>query len=157
MNSRAWFFLIALAPSAAGAAATCSFSSTPGMSFGAYNDSSAADTDSTTSIVVDCFRNAGPASADVTLQLGPSAGSGALTPRRMSSGSNRLDYNLYRDAGRSQVWGQTPGVDAVTITINGIPNNGSRSGTFVIYGRVPALQNVPAGAYSDSVQMTVSP
>ena len=117
-----------------------------------------ADTDSTTSIVVDCYRNGGPSSADVTLQVGPSAGSGAITPRRMSSGSNKLDYNLYRDSGRSQVWGQTPGVDAVTITVTDIPNSSSpRSATFVIYGRIPALQNVPAGAYSDSVQLTVSP
>jgi spore coat protein U-like protein len=108
-------------------------------------------------VVVQCFRVGGPADVTVTLQLGPSATSGTISPRQMGSGANRLSYNLYRDSGRSQVWGQTSGVDAGTITINGVPNNGSRNGTFVIYGRIPAQQSVGAGAYSDSVQITVLP
>jgi spore coat protein U-like protein len=149
--------LLAAAPSLAGAAAACTFSSTPGMGFGAYDDSSAATTDSTTSIVVQCLRIGGPADVTVTLQIGPSATSGAIAPRRMGSGANRMDYNLYRDSGRSQVWGQTAAVDVGSITITGIPNFASRSGTLVIYGRIPALQNVPAGTYSDSVRLTVSP
>jgi spore coat protein U-like protein len=157
VNSRVLALLVALAPSLVDAASTCNFTSTPGMAFGAYDDSSASNTDSTTSIVVQCFRIGGPADVVVTLQVGTSATSGGLAPRRMASGANRMDYNLYRDSGRTQVWGQTPGVDTATITITGIPNVGSRSGTFVIYGRIPALQNVPAGAYSDSVQLTVSP
>lgn len=155
--SRLLLVLLALAPSVAGAAAACNFTSTPGMGFGAYDDSSAANDDSTTSIVVQCFRVGGPADVTVTLQLGPSATSGTIASRQMASGANRLNYNLYRDSGRSQVWGQTSGVDAGTITITGIPNFGNRSGTFVIYGRLPAQQNIPAGAYSDSVQLTVSP
>ncbi len=157
MTSRVLAFLLAFVPALAGAAATCSFSSTPGMGFGAYDDSSAAPSDSATSIVVQCARVGGPPDASVTLQLGASAGSGAISPRQMSSGANRLNYNLYRDSGRTQVWGQTAGVDAGSITVTAIPNNGSKSGTFVIYGRIPALQNVPVGAYSDSLLMTVSP
>ena len=50
-----------------------------------------------------------------------------------------------------------PGPKNRGIAILNIPNAGSKAGTITIYGRVPALQNVPAGAYSDSVQMTVSP
>jgi spore coat protein U-like protein len=157
VNSRILALLVALAPSLVEAASTCNFTSTPGMAFGAYDDSSATPNDATTSIVVQCFRIGGPADVTVTLQLGPSATSGTTAPRRMASGANRLDYNLYRDAARSQVWGQTTGSDTASITVIGIPNLGSRTGTFVIYGRVPALQNVPAGAYSDSLQMTVSP
>jgi spore coat protein U-like protein len=157
VNSRVLLFLLALAPSLVEAASSCNFTSTPGMAFGAYDDSSATPDDTTTSVVVQCFRIGGPADVTVTLQLGPSATSGSIAPRRMAFGANRLDYNLYRDSGRSQVWGQTTGSDTGSITITGIPNLGNRSGTLVIYGRIPALQNVPAGAYSDSLQMTVSP
>ena len=94
MTSRVLLLLLALAPSFVEAAATCSFSSTPGAAFGAYDDSSATADDTTTSIVVQCFRIGGPADVTVTLQLGPSATSGGLAPRRMGSGANRMDYNL---------------------------------------------------------------
>jgi len=157
VTSRLLALLLALVPSLAGAAATCSFSSTPGMSFGPYNDSSATPTDSSTSIVVSCFRIGGPADVTVTLQVGPSANSGTIATRQMRSGANPMNYNLYRDAGRSLVWGQTSGTDTGSITITNISNFGSKTGTFVIYGRIPALQNVNAGAYSDSVTLTVSP
>jgi spore coat protein U-like protein len=127
------------------------------MGFGFYDDASPVSTNSTADVVVRCARNGGPASVDVTLRLGPSAGSGTIATRQLRSGANALNYNLYRDAARTQVWGQTAGADTVTMNINGIPNNGSRNGTFTIYGRIPALENAPAGAYTDSVQMTISP
>ena len=50
----------------------------------------------------------------------------------------------------------TSGVDTGSISLT-VPNNGSSNGTLVIYGRIPALQNVPAGTYGDSVQITVTP
>src|SRR5262245_12966363 len=127
------------------------------MGFGAYNDSSAVDTDTATSVVVRCTRLLGTNNANVVLQLGPSARSGTIATRQMASGANRMNYNLYRDAGRTQIWGQTSGVDTVTLNTGNISNGGSNDVTFTIFGRIPALQNVAAGAYSDSVQMTVSP
>src|SRR5262245_8809910 len=141
---------------AAAQVAICSFSTNPGMAFGAYDDSSAAPTNSTTDIVVRCLRNGGPPNPSVTVTLG-AGNSGSVAARELRSGANPMSYNLYRDSARTQVWGQTAGVDAVTVTVNGIPNNSYTDTTFTIYGRIPALQNVPAGAYSDSVQMTVTP
>ena len=149
--------LLAIAPSLAGAAAVCSFSSTPAMGFGAYDDSSGTPDDSSTGIVVSCFRVGGPADVTVTMQIGASSTSGSITGRQMASGANRMNYGLYRDSGRSQNWGNTAGVDAGTITITNISNFGSKSGTFTVYGRIPALQNVAAGSYSDTVQLTISP
>lgn len=149
--------LLALAPGSAAAFVTCSFSSTPGMAFGAYDDSSALPTNGTTAVTVRCTRIGGPSSVNVTLLAGPSVNSGNVAARQMRSGANPMDYNLYRDAARTQVWGQTTGVDTVSLNITGIPNFGSRNGTFTLYGRIPALQSVPAGAYSDSVQLTISP
>ena len=156
MNSRILALVVAISPGLAGAATTCAFSSTPGMSFGAYADASASPTDAATSIVVVCSRNGGPTPTTVVLQAGPSANSGLIATRQMRSGTNLMNYNLYRDSGRSQVWGQTSGVDTGSISLT-VPNNGSANGTLVIYGRIPALQNVPAGAYGDSVQITVTP
>jgi spore coat protein U-like protein len=146
-----------LAPAGAGAAVSCNFTSTPGMAFGVYDDSSATPDDSATSVVARCWRIGGPASAAVVLQIGASATSGLIATRQMASGAERLDYNLYRDAGRTLVWGQTIGTNTVTVNLTGIPNFGSRNATFTIYGRIPALQNVGAGAYVDSVVITVTP
>lgn len=158
MTSRIVAFLLLLLPALASAQqALCSITSNPGMGFGLYDDSSASDTNSASTITVNCLRNGGPPNPDVTLTLGPSANSGLITTRQMKSGANVMNYNLYRDSGRSQVWGQTPGVDAMTITVTGIPNNGSKNATFTVYGRIPAQQNVGVGGYSDSVQMTISP
>ena len=155
--SKVLLALLLLAPSFAHAIITCSFSSTPGMAFGAYNDASAAATDSSTSVVVRCTRLLGTNNANVVLQLGPSSTSGTIATRQMASGANRMNYNLYRDAGRSQVWGQTAGTDTLTINTGNIGNGASADVTFTIFGRIPALQNVAPGAYGDSVQMTVSP
>ena len=151
------FALLLLAPSLAHAIITCSFSSNPGVAFGAYDDSSATPTDISSSVVVHCIRVLGTNNANVVLQVGPSTTSGTIATRQMRSGANRMDYNLYRDAGRSQIWGQTPGVDTVTLNTGNIGNNGSADVTFTIYGRIPALQNASVGAYSDNVQITVSP
>jgi spore coat protein U-like protein len=149
--------LLAIAPLPAAAVITCSFSSTPGMAFGAYDDSSATATNGATSVVARCTRVGGANTASVVLQIGPSATSGTIATRQMASGANRLSYNLYRDAARTLVWGQTTGVDTVAVSVGPIPNFGSRNATFTIYGRIPAQQNVAAGAYTDSVQLTVSP
>ena len=158
MTRPALALLLCLAPGLALAqVAVCTFSSTPGVAFGAYDDSSAAPTDTVTNVVANCARNGGPANITVTLQVGPSATSGLVATRQMRSGPSLMNYNLYRDAARTAVWGQTAGVDAMSAGLNGIPNNGSKNVTFVIYGRIPALQSVATGVYGDSVAITVMP
>jgi spore coat protein U-like protein len=67
--------------------------------------------------------------------------------RRMLSGGNYLSYQLYQEAGRSTVWGNTNGP-----TSTGVSYLGTGSSALVtVYGRVTGGQNVPAGSYSDSV------
>ena len=151
------FFLLVLPGLALAQTALCKFSSSPSVAFGLYDDSTAATTDTVTTVIANCARNGGPPNPTVTLQIGPSATSGTVATRQMRSGTNLMNYNLYRDAARTAIWGQTVGVDAMSITLNGIPNNGSKDATFVIYGRIPALQSVGVGAYSDSVTITVMP
>jgi spore coat protein U-like protein len=81
----------------------------------------------------------------------PAAGStDALPLRRMASGTSRLTYQLYANAARTQVWGNTA---ATGVTLTG-------QGVYVpltVYGRIPAGQSmVPKGTYVDFVIVTFS-
>jgi spore coat protein U-like protein len=65
--------------------------------------------------------------------------------RRMSGPGGYIGYELYRDSGRSQAWGSTPGPDARTGTGNGSTQN------LTVYGRVPPQTTPSAGDYQDTV------
>jgi spore coat protein U-like protein len=69
--------------------------------------------------------------------------------RRMKSGNNFLNYEIYKGATRNSRWGS--GADAVTIQ-HLQPGNGS----VAVYGRIPARQTVPPGSYSDTVTITLT-
>jgi spore coat protein U-like protein len=73
--------------------------------------------------------------------------------RYLVRGANRLEYNLYANAGRTSIIGETERVD----TIDGI-GTGLRVDT-TIYGLLPdstANQTVPPGLYQAVVTITVS-
>jgi spore coat protein U-like protein len=59
-----------------------------------------------------------------------------------------LDYNLYRDAARTQVWRDTPPT-RVSGTGSGAPQIST------VYGQLPGSQVVPLGGYADTVTVTV--
>jgi spore coat protein U-like protein len=141
----------------ANAQVSCRLSGVAGSAFGLYDDSSAAPTDTASSVTVSCLRNGGPANVDMDIALGPSAGSGLVASRLLRSGARTLNYNLFRDSGRSAVWGQTSGADTLPLKLTGIPNNAAKDAVIVIYGRIPALQNAAAGVYADSVSIIVTP
>jgi spore coat protein U-like protein len=147
---------IGLAAAAGHAATTCGV--TPmSMSLGTYYGDSAVATDSIGSLVVRCSRDGGPQNISITMALGASATSGSTANRRLLQvgGADMLAYNLYRDASRISVWGQATGVDTVTRNAS-IPNKSSLDVTFNIYGRIPGLQSVYAGTYTDSLLVTIS-
>lgn len=128
-------------------AVTCSVGSS-GIAFGSFNPLSEMTVDSTGTITVTC-----DASASYTIALSP-GGSGTFSPRRMSSSGHYLAYNLYRDAGYNQIWGDGTGG---SYTIAGlIPASGSRDHT--VYGRIPVFSQRSAmvGSYSDSITITVT-
>jgi spore coat protein U-like protein len=50
--------------------------------------------------------------------------------------------------------GDTDDVDTMSQALR-IPNTDSRSAEFTIYGRIPAVQDVSAGVYFDTVQLTI--
>lgn len=147
--------LLALAGTAA-AATSCRILSATGLAFGPYNPMSMAPLDSEARIDVSCSREGGPQKLMVTLRLG--AHGTPATGRRMQriGGGDSMAYGLYSDVGRSSPWGYTDGVDTVSLPIE-VPNKGSASVSFRIFGRIPAQPNVMAGSYSDRIPVTVMP
>jgi spore coat protein U-like protein len=67
-----------------------------------------------------------------------------------------LSYGIFRDASRTALWGYTPGIDTVSQTLKVLTSRGVDA-SFTVYGRIPALQDVTPGDYTDTVQVTLSP
>ncbi len=61
-----------------------------------------------------------------------------------------LHYQLYRNAARTFVWGETVGGNTVFGTGNG------RVQILRVYGDLPASQSVPSGSYSDTITVTIT-
>jgi spore coat protein U-like protein len=151
-----WLCLLVGTPACL-AATTCGFVSGGGVAFGPYDTLSAAPTDSALDFQVSCSRSGGPQNISVTVSLGIGTYGTSVSNRRMAGGSGDfLSYGLFRDVSRSGPWGFTPGIDAVSQTI-AIPNNGSVTTTFTVFGRIPPQQDVSQGLYSDVIQVTLSP
>jgi spore coat protein U-like protein len=78
--------------------------------------------------------------------------------RRMMSGSNYLNYNLYVDSGHTNPWTTGSSNSACTTTGDCYLGTGSGSAQTVnIYGQVPSVGSAPPpGAYTDTVTMTIT-
>ena len=85
---------------------------------------------------------------NVGLDAGTSAGA-TVNARKMVSGANNLNYQLYSDSSRSTIWGNTSGTDTVTGTGTGLAVD------HTVYGAVPAAQVVPAGDYTDTITVRI--
>jgi spore coat protein U-like protein len=122
--------------------------STSAVAFGTVSTISGSSVDAAGGIDVTCTNGASwTAAADV------GSGSGAtFATRKMTSGSDLLDYTLYTDSGHSNVWGDGSSGNA---TFSGTGSGSSQSLT--VYGRIAAGQTAaPAGSYSDTVAVTVT-
>jgi spore coat protein U-like protein len=71
------------------------------------------------------------------------------TRRMRSAGGRHVTYELYRDAARSQRWGNTVNTDTVSATGDGSAQS------LPIYARVAPQTTPPEGAYSDTVTVTI--
>ena len=114
-----------------------------GVNFGSYDVFSNSALDTTGNIDVNC-----PSGIGYSMVL--STGGGTHMQRVMNSGAYTLNYNLYTAANRAVIWGDATGG---TVKVNG-----SGIGVSVnhgVYGRIPALQNVHTGSYSDIINVTL--
>ena len=69
---------------------------------------------------------------------------------RSPNGVNVVNYTLYRDAARTQLWGTTIGTDTVAGTGAGADQ------TLTIYARTPTQTVPPPGVYTDAVTITIT-
>ncbi len=139
--------------------ASCSVAAT-GVAFGDYDIVLATPNDSTGDVTVTCSYVPPGGATGVNIQASLSTGvSGSYSPRQMAFGPARLNYNLYRDAARTSIWGNGLSGTAIatdSFTVGPGVGNGTRIAQFPVYGRVPALQTVATGDYSDTIVVTVT-
>jgi spore coat protein U-like protein len=115
------------------------FGTTPGLT---------ANIDVNTTVDVVCS-GANP----VSLAFNAGTGSGSTIPARlMNSGANTVSYNLYREAGRTTVLGNTAGTNTIDFTSTG---SGSTD-VADVFGRVPAQAAKPNGTYQSTVTATLT-
>jgi spore coat protein U-like protein len=76
-------------------------------------------------------------------------GTGSTSARKMTAGHNSLNYQLYRNANRSSVFGTGSSAHTEIRLVAG-------GGNIPVYGRIPANQTVPAGNYADTVNVTLT-
>jgi spore coat protein U-like protein len=129
----------------------CTITSTT-LAFGAYDPISANATvalDAAGSVDVACTKGAAPT---IGLNAGNNSASAVATTRAMSNGAGGfLSYEIFQNGGRTTVWGNS---GAGLLTTVPAPSKAVRS--FPTFGRIPAGQDVDAGAYTDTVTATVN-
>ena len=127
-------------------AATCVINAAS-MAFGAYNPTANSTLDAIGSISVSCTNGTA-----YSIGLDKGAGTGAsIATRVMMNGASTLQYQIFRDSGRSQNWGNTVGTDTVSGTGTGFAQ------TLTAYGRITSGQpSARPGSYSDTVTVTIT-
>ena len=156
-------FILAL--SVIGLCAPCSRAATTvnctasagGIAFGIYNPLNAVANASTGTLRVVC-NGSGTGSANVTVNVSLSAGlSGSYATRKMFSGINILNYNIFWSTAYNQVMGDGSGGSfAGSAGPFPVPAGGSNVATGTMYGLIPASQDVAPGSYSDVITVTVT-
>lgn len=150
-----------LAPPAR-AATDCSASSPTTLAFGTVSTTGATDTSVTFNVTCNTFGLSLLANAKVRMCLNitdGASGGGNVAPRRMLNGfADPLQFQLYTDPARTQVWG--------ALGASGAPNpaqldfdyavpvlGGSQTLSITLYGRIPA-QTFTAGSYANAFTST---
>jgi spore coat protein U-like protein len=119
------------------------------LPFGAYDPvvaNAAADLNGAGTFTVACTKNA----ASVWIGMNTGANASGAQRRMKDAGTDYLNYELYSDAGRTTVWGNTQATGLA------YSSTGKAPATINVYGRVPQNQDVAVGAYTDTVVMTVN-
>lgn len=140
-------------------AVTCSVS-TAGLAFGSYDVFAAGATNGNTTLNVTCQQEVADRGADkiqpyiISLSTGSSS---SFVQRTMKNGSDALGYNIYTSNAYSVVWGDGTGSTG-TRSGTAVINNGHpiATGSFTAYGRIPALQDVAVGPYTDNITLTIT-
>jgi spore coat protein U-like protein len=126
---------------------SCNVSATT-LNFGTYDPTSATALNGTSTVSIFCTSGTPYAAA-----LNVGSGGGSFTARTVANGGNTLNYNLFRDAARSQVWGDASGS---TFTVSGTGSGLLTANNLTVYGEIATAQDKPPGTYTSTVTVTVS-
>jgi spore coat protein U-like protein len=120
-------------------ATVCSVSATD-LAFGAYSNAAVA---ATSTVSVTCTSGG-------AYTVGLSDGANFSTTRRMkNAGTDYLGYELYKEVGHTNRWGNSGG-ELVSGTGSGAAQN------LTVYGNLPGSQGLIAGSYTDTITVTVT-
>ena len=138
-------FILSIAGTAWGQ--ECEVTASP-VSFGKYDALSGAPLDATGEVNVTCDTDL---PFTVKLDQGENSG-GSFHPRMLeiTAGSESLQYNLYRDSARQEIWGDGTG--------NTFVNTGTGTGSEIpltVYGRITARQKGRVELYQDLINVLV--
>ena len=127
--------------------ASCNVSATT-LNFGSYDPASGSALSGSSAVNVFCTSG-----TPYTASLNVGTGGGSFTTRTVASGGSTLNYNLYRDAAHSQVWGDGTGS---TFTVSGTGSGVLTANPLTVYGEVPTGQDKPPGTYTSIITVTVT-
>ena len=130
-------------------ALNCTITLNP-LSFGMYTPAGTVPLDAVSDITIRCVAQPGT----YAVSIGPGLSGNQLIRAMSAGGANFLNYNLFRDPARTQIWGDgTPPTFVVT---------GSRTSVgqptvnvHPLYGRVFSGQTPNPGNYADNLLVTV--
>jgi len=134
-------------------AQACVASATP-VAFGLYDPKASSPNDITGDVTIVCQATVALLVA-YTVKLNGGA-SGNIAARKMIISGSQLSYQIYTDATRTTVWGDGSGGTAYNVGGYLLSVLVPVSKTYTAYGRIPALQNVYAGSYQDTLTILVT-
>lgn len=122
----------------------CTISATD-LAFGVYDPNAGTDTDATSTLTATCTVGT---TYEIGLNTGGNSGLTSATTRAMGNGTDFLDYELYTDVGRTNIWGDVdPDRVSGTATFGG--------DNYTVFGRLPASQFVTTGNFNDTINVTI--
>jgi spore coat protein U-like protein len=131
---------------------TCTITASPGFS----TTYSGAFTSVLSSFTVNCVRVAGDTNNvayNYTVGVSNGLNSANTNPNKAVSGTNSINYDTYKDAACSTLWG-TLVADRLSFT-QILSGNSVNTSTVTYRGCIPASQSVPPSVYVDTLTLTV--
>lgn len=120
------------------------------VAFGLYDPTAVTDnTAGTGTVTVTCTLGT-PYTVSLDAGANPSTPGVVTTRRMLANTSDYLSYQLYKEVGRTSVWGNTDPDWLDSQTGTGLPQ------LLSVYGTIPKNQNAAVGTYLDTVVVTVA-
>ena len=144
-----WLVASALLLPGIAIAINCTITLNP-LSFGMYLPGSTVHLDAVSDITVRCVAQAG----NYSVTIGPGLSGNQLLRTMLAGGGDFLNYNLFRDPARTQIWGD--GTPPTFVVVGSRPGVGRPTfNVHSLYGRVFSGQTPNPGTYADNLLVTV--